>query len=131
MRDVCGMSRLGVGLCISTAFLGAFLLGVTSAAAGIGGSNVPTWPGTATVGDVIRGSVFVTNISTAPNNTEDVTLTALFVNPACASGVSSVCIAGNTDPGIFKVIAAEGDEGTAPCAGTTSRSVPRTARPGR
>src|SRR5262245_59024162 len=52
MRSVWVVNRLGMGLGVVIALLGACLLGATPALAGIGGSAVPTWPSTATVGDL-------------------------------------------------------------------------------
>ena len=118
MHSVFGVIRLRLGLAV-IAMLGALVFGATPAVAGIGGSDVPTWPGTATVGDVINASVLITNTSTTPNNTENVQMTALFVTPACADGASSVCLGANTDPGVFKVLSATGDASTSPCAGVS------------
>ena len=56
--------------------------------------------------------MFILNTSTAPNDTENVSLVTLFVTPACKSGLSVPCIGGDVDPGVFKVIAAAGDLGT-------------------
>jgi len=103
------------------ALLSVFLL-VTSAVAGIGASVELVWPGSATVGDLFVASVLITNVSTSPNNTETVSLTAVFVTPACADGVSPMCLAApvdQRDPGIFKVLSAIGDASTAPCAEVT------------
>jgi hypothetical protein len=102
--------------------IGLLLLGVAvpRADAGIGGSNTPTWPGTAQVGSTINTSVTVLNTSTSPNDTENVRLVNLFVTPACASTSSpGVCLSPNLDPGVFTVLSAQGDAATAPCAGLT------------
>src|SRR5262245_43516781 len=109
--------RTGVGA--GTVLLGLALLGVTPVQAGVGGSAVPTWPGTATVGDLFSASVLIINTSTPTNDTESVGLTTLFVTPACASGAAAICLGSDVDPGIFKVLSAIGDAGTAPCSGVT------------
>ena len=110
-------NRMELGVASAAGMLVLLLLGVMPAMAGIGGSDTPTWPGTAAVGDLIDASVRIINTSTNPNDTEDVTLTTLFVTPACADSSSPTCLAGNEDPGIFKVLSADGDPGTPPCAG--------------
>src|SRR5262245_64296135 len=109
--------RTGVGA--GTVLLGLALLGVTPVQAGVGGSAVPTWPGTATVGDLFSASVLIINTSTPTNDTESVGLTTLFVTPACASGAAAICLGSDVDPGIFKVLAAVGDASTTPCSGVT------------
>ena len=116
MQRFCGQIRLATGLGLVMAVLGTLFLSVTPAVAGIGGSDTPTWPTTAAVGNLISTSVFISNTSTAPNDTENVTLTTLFVTPACADSAASTCLAGNEDPGVFKVLTAIGDAGTGPCA---------------
>src|SRR5262245_49672778 len=113
MRSVC--SRLVTGLGLVTVL--GVLLCAMPAMAGIGGSDVPTFPATAAVGDLINVSLKVINQSTAPNDTENVALTTLFLTPSCADSSSPTCLAGNEDPGVFKVLTAIGDPGTAPCAG--------------
>src|SRR5262249_16001621 len=102
MHSVFGVGRLG--LVVVVAMLGALMLSATPAVAGIGGSDTPTWPTTATVGQIINASVLITNTSSGDNATEAIQMTALFVTPACADGLISVCIAPNLDPGVFKVL---------------------------
>jgi hypothetical protein len=87
--------------------------------AGIGGSNVPTLPLTAQVGEIFEANTLIINGSTDPNDTENVTLTTLFITPSCADSTSNVCISPNLDPGVFKVLSATGDGVLNPCAGVT------------
>ena len=97
-----------------------FLL-VTSAMAAVGASVDLVWPDFAVVGDLFIASMLITNVSTPPNDIENVNLTAVFVTPACAGGLAPTCLAtpvDQRDPGIFKVLVAVGDESTPPCAGT-------------
>ena len=114
MRSVCNRRVTGLGLVI---VLAALLLCATSAMAGIGGSVVPTGGNsTAAVGDLLNASLKVINTSTAPNDTENVEIISLFFTPSCADSSSPTCLPGNEDPGVFKVLTAVGDPGTAPCA---------------
>jgi len=99
------------------AILGLFVLGVTPAVAGVGGSDTPTWPPSAAVGQTFAANVFVTNTSTSPNDVESVNLISLFVTPACADSADNPCAAINADPGTFKIVSAVGNVGTAPCSG--------------
>jgi hypothetical protein len=106
---------LKVGL---AALLSVFLL-VTSAAAAVVASVELMWPESAAVGDLFNASLHITNVSTSPNETENVRLTAVFVTPACADGISPICLAApvdQRDPGIFKILSAVGDASTPPCA---------------
>src|SRR5262244_2648584 len=101
MRSAQFTSRLRTGVGAGAALLALVLLGVTPVHAGIGGTATPTWPATATVGDIFSASVQIINNSTTPNETENVNLTTLFVTPACASGAVAVCLPVNVDPGVF------------------------------
>ena len=116
MRSVWVVNRLGMGLGVVIALLGACLLGATPALAGIGGSAVPTWPSTATVGDLLTTNITIINTSTPDNNTESVRMTVLLLTPACVQGTTIPCL----DPAAqdtFKVLTAVGDASTPPCAG--------------
>ena len=97
------------------------LSGVTvlRADAGIRGENSLVWPATAAVGTTFSASLVILNQSTFPTDTEDVTLESFFVTPACASASFGICLGPDTDPGVFDVLTAVGDAGTAPCAGVT------------
>src|SRR5262245_24953583 len=105
MRRAQNCVRTTLGLVVAS--LTVFLL-PTSAAAGIGGGAVMTWPTTAAVGEIFTASVLIVNLSTAPENTENVLLLTLFVTPACASGLyTPECTAtpiNNLDPGVFKIL---------------------------
>jgi hypothetical protein len=110
---------LVVGLRVVVAALLSVFLLVTTAVAGVGASVESVWPVSAAVGDLFSASLFITNMSTSPNETENVRLTAVFVTPACADGVSPICLAApvdHRDPGIFKLLSAVGDASTPPCA---------------
>lgn len=101
--------------------MGILLLGATvpRVEAGIGGSDTPTYPPAVTVGQVINASLTVVNLSTSPNDTENVKLVSLFLIPACkVTSGGSVCEpAANQDPGVFAVLTATGNGATTPCAG--------------
>jgi hypothetical protein len=103
--------------------MGIFLLGATvpRVEAGIGGSDTPTYPTVVTVGQTINASVTVVNLSTSPNDTENIKLLSLFLIPACkVTSGGSVCEpAANQDPGVFSVLTAVGNGATTPCAGIT------------
>ncbi len=71
--------RTAVGVVM--AFVGMLVLAVTPAVAGIGGSDVPTWPVSATVGDIINVSITIMNASTTPNDTENVDRRQLLGEP--------------------------------------------------
>src|SRR5262245_6133016 len=117
MRSVWGANRLGMGLGVVIALLGACLLGATPALAGIGGSAVPTWPNTATVGDLLTTTtITITNTSTPGNDTESVQMTVLLLTPACVQGDTVPCLE-PADQDTFKVLTAVGDASTAACAG--------------
>src|SRR5258705_6003737 len=118
MRNLTKLSGRVTGLGVIGALFGVFFLGVLAAEAGIAGSATPTWPVSATVGDLINTNVLIVNTSSNPNDTESVSLTTLFVTPACADGTSPICVSPNEDPGIFKVVSATGDASSAPCPGT-------------
>src|SRR5262249_45994578 len=83
-------SRLRTGGRAGAALLALVRLGVAPAHAGIGGSATPTWPASATVGEIFSASVLIINTSTTPNETENVGLTTLFVTPACKSGAAAI-----------------------------------------
>src|SRR5262245_60094787 len=119
MRSTYRGSRQRAGLSVGLVILGLVVLAVTPVHAGIGGTATPTWPGTATVGDLFSASVQIINTSTTPNETESVNLTTLFVTPACASGATAVCLPADADPGVFKVLSAVGDASTTPCGGVS------------
>src|SRR5262245_56218450 len=91
-------SRLRTGVRVGAALLALVLLGIAPAHAGVGGSATPTWPGSATVGDIFSASVLIINTSTDPNQNENVGLTSLFVTPACKSGLTPICLGGDVDP---------------------------------
>jgi hypothetical protein len=116
MRSVSVMNRLGMGLGVVIALLGACLLGATPALAGIGGSAVPTWPTTATVGDLLATNITIINSSTPDNNTESVRMTVLLLTPACVQGTTIPCTQ-PADQDTFKVLTAVGDASTPACAG--------------
>src|SRR5262249_786050 len=100
--------------------LGAIGLFVTPAAAGIGGSDTPTWPTTATGGQLFDAHVVITNSSSGTTATQAIQMTALFRTPPCGDGTGpGICLAPNLDPGVFKVLPGTvvGDPSTAPCAG--------------
>ena len=106
---------------VVAALLSIFLL-VTSAVAKIGASVELLWPDSAAVGDLFTAGLLITNVSAPPNDIENVNLTAVIVTPACAGGLSAICLAApvdQRDPGIFKILSAIGDTSTAPCAGVT------------
>src|SRR5262245_93624 len=113
-----GDSRVGMVLGAVVMLLGTLLLSGTPVMAGVGGGAVPTWPATATVGEVFVASVTITNTSLSPNNTETVRLANLVVTPACAISAAS-CPLANADPGIFKINTAAGNVSTPSCAGIT------------
>ena len=118
--------------------IGLLLLGVAAprADAGIGGSNVPTWPATAQVGSTFSASITIVNTSTTPNDTENVALvpttgvsTPVTVTPACAdTSGGGHCLPPNLDPGVFTLLSASGDATMAPCAGVTFTIVLRIQR---
>ena len=117
MRSVWVVNRLGMGLGVVIALLGACLLGATPALAGIGGSAVPTWPNTAKVGDLLTTTtITITNTSTPGNDTESVQMTVLLLTPACVQGDSVPCLE-PADQDTFKVLTAVGDVSTPACAG--------------
>ncbi len=96
------------------------LLGVTVTRvdAGVGGQSTVVVPATAAVGTTFPATITIRNQSTTPNDTENITVTALFLTPACASGSSSgLCLPGNRDPGVMDVLTAVGDASSAPCPG--------------
>ena len=108
-----------VGICVVPGLVVTLLLGaaVSRVDAGVGGQSTAVWPATAVVGTTFDATVTIRNFSTPPNDTENITVTALFVTPACASSESPLCLLGNRDPGVFDILTAVGDAGSTPCPG--------------
>ena len=95
--------------------LAVVLLDATPAGAKIAASATPIWPPDAKVGDLVTAVLLIANQSFAPDDTEGLELANLSVTPSCAAHNSPICLAGFTDPGVFRVLTAVGDAGT--CAG--------------
>ncbi len=89
------------------------LLGVTPAAAGVGGAAGPTWPPTLNVGNDISGYVDIVNASDGVNAAENVNILSIFFTPSCAAQSSGLCT--TPDPGVFSIFQPIGAPGTS-CA---------------
>src|SRR5262245_56436357 len=88
--------------------------------AGIGGQSTIVMPETAVVGVTFTAQMTIRNQSTPPQDSENVQVTSAFITPSCADVVGvPICFPPNRDPGVFDLLAAEGDPTTAPCAGTS------------
>ena len=86
---------------LSVAVFPAVLLAAPS---GIGLSVAPTYPSVVQVGqNNLAVSITITNGSTTPEDTGQVTLSNIFHTPACDSTAVSVCLPGNEEPGVFFV----------------------------
>jgi hypothetical protein len=90
---------------------------VSRADAGIASSVTLTWPDTLATHEEFTGSIVIVNQSTSSNASENITLTTLFVTPACAARTSPVCLPPNLDPFIFGLHNPVGAADTPSCAG--------------
>src|SRR6188472_3306722 len=100
--------------------VGAFLLSVLFAAgtalAGVGGSVVPSFPGTpVNVGDFFNAQLILTNDSDSPNTAETISATAL-ITPSCGSGVATCAV---PDLGVFQLPATATGNALSSCDGVT------------
>jgi hypothetical protein len=102
----------------------ASVVGVFAAApafAGMGGSVVPSFPTPLNVGDIKTATITITNRSTAPNNDEEVNVSAIFLTPSCASSNGVTCL--TPDQGVFELATIIGKAGTS-CASTVFTAGP-------
>jgi hypothetical protein len=101
--------------------IGIAMFASVPAFAGMGGSMVPSFPTPLTVGDTKTATITLINRSTAPNNDEDVNVSAIFLTPSCASSNGITCLA--LDPGVFELATIIGKSGTS-CASTVFTAGP-------
>src|SRR3954471_10422138 len=62
------------------------------AIAGVGGSVIPSFPTPIKVGDIKTATITITNRATAPNNTETVNVSAIFLTPSCQATDGFNCL---------------------------------------
>jgi hypothetical protein len=90
------------------------------ASASVMASVLPTFPTGVVVGQSnVAGNITITNNSTSPENTGNVTVTSVTFVPSCGVLIATAdCPAGSRDPGVFQISSALGAAGGA-CAGKT------------
>ena len=114
--------RLAVGVTAVAAVVGALFVAIPSADASPAVVVTPTFPATTSVGQTgLAASLAVTNNSTSPDDTANITLSTIAVVPSCGSATfvgNANCPSASADPGVFRVSAGTGDAASA-CAGTT------------
>jgi hypothetical protein len=83
------------------------------ASAGVGGAVVPMLPSPVNVGQILTADIIITNYSTFPNDSENLSVTGIVITPSCAAGDGFNCR--TPDPGVFQFYSAVGDIGSS-CA---------------
>src|SRR6188768_3853961 len=85
-----GVRSVAGRLAIAAAFVGS-MLAALPALAGVGGSVIPSFPTPIKVGDIKTATITITNRATAPNNTETVNVSAIFLTPSCQASDGFTC----------------------------------------
>jgi hypothetical protein len=115
-------ARRYIGLLAAAGVAATFLVGIPSAFASAGLAVAPSFPANVSVGQTgLPASLSITNESTSPDDTSNITLSTIALVPACGSTTSvgnGNCPAASADPGVFLVSAGTGDAASA-CAGIT------------
>lgn len=105
--------KTALGLAVSGSGLLMFAL---PAFAGVGGSAIPDYPNSVTVGDIgVPVTLTITNGSTGGNIGESVTLSNITHAPSCGTSLNNTCQVPDADTGVFTVHNGTGRAGTA-CA---------------
>src|SRR5712692_4651007 len=120
MHTPSGVSRLGAGVGVVVALLGALLLGVTAPAlAGVALSVSPDLQITVRHGQTgLAGRLTITNANSFPNDGNTDVISNVSLTPSCGNKTSAPTC-GIADPGVFTIATpALGRTGTA-CGGIT------------
>ncbi len=104
---------------------GATLIGIAGPAfAGLQfTAGVSTFPGTSAPGVVVGSAGLpaafeVTNVSTAPDNAGNLTVSSMKLVPSC-SNFTSGCSGGTADPGVYRLSSTASGQAGGACAGQT------------